>query len=230
MQTAALERLRASLPNLEPLEPDEAWLAATFPDARRAAILALFYPRDSHDFVVLTRRTAHLRSHSGQISFPGGRIDPHDFSPAQAALRETREELGVAVDHLKLYGPLLADYDAVVPHFVQASNSLILPFVAFEDAAPVFVPNPAEVAEVIEVPFGHLLRKATVEQEVWSIRGERRLVGFYRFGQHKIWGATARILRQLIRLSGGPEPPPNLVPPGETEPTGFPMSPASPTI
>ena len=84
--------------------------------------------------------------------------------------------------------------------------------------------------KVIEVPFGHLLRKATVEQEVWSIRGERRLVGFYRFGQHKIWGATARILRQLIRLSGGPEPPPNLVPPGETEPTGFPMSPASPTI
>src|SRR5439155_2725595 len=125
MQRRPLAQLREALRRLEPIELDEAWVAATFPHARRAAVLALFYPRDGRDYLVLTQRTPHLRSHSGQISFPGGRIDPLDFSPAEAALRETHEELGVATDDLELYGPLMAEFDPVTPHFVQASNSLI---------------------------------------------------------------------------------------------------------
>jgi 8-oxo-dGTP pyrophosphatase MutT (NUDIX family) len=222
MHTEALERLRRRLAELQSAEPDDAQLEAAFPGARRAAVLALFYPRHDEPHLVLTRRTAHLSSHSGQISFPGGRIDPLDFSAAEAALRETREELGVSTDGLELYGPLMDRFDPPEPYYVAASNSLLLPFVAFADARPAFTPNPAEVAEIIELPFSHLLDPASIQDEMWPLRGEWRRIGFYRFGEHKIWGATGRVLRQIVALAGGPPPPPDLVPPGAVEPEAFP--------
>jgi hypothetical protein len=78
--------------------------------------------------------------------------------------------------------------------------------------------DPAEVAEVIELPFRHLLDPRTVENEVWLLRGERRRVGFYRHGEHKIWGATGKVLRQIVERAGGPPASCGLVPPGEVEP------------
>ena len=209
MSSEAFERLRRRLERLEPV--DEADVERAYPEARRGAVLALFYPRGGEPHLILTKRTTHLRHHSGQISFPGGRIDPHDISAAEAALRETREEIGVATDHLALHGPLR-------PVFTVASNYVLIPFVGFAEEAPAFVPNAYEVAELIELPFRHLLDPATPEDEIWIVRGERRRVGFYRFGEHKIWGATARVLRHLVGLAGGPEPADGLVPPGEVEP------------
>lgn len=204
-----LGRLHRALAALGPV--DEATVEADFPTARRGAVLALLYPRPDEPHLILTRRTPHLRLHSGQISFPGGRIDPHDFSPAEAALRETREEIGIATDRLELYGPLR-------PVFTVVSNYVLFPFVGFSAEAPAFAPNPHEVAELIELPLSHLLTPSAAHEEIWLIRGDRRRVGLYRFGQHKIWGATARVLRQLVVLAGGPDPPPRLVPPGEVEP------------
>jgi 8-oxo-dGTP pyrophosphatase MutT (NUDIX family) len=160
---------------------------------------------------VLTRRTPHLRTHSGQISLPGGRIDPLDFSPAEAALRETREELGVATDDVELLG-------ALEPVFTHASNYVLLPFVGRTAETPAFAANPYEVAEVIELPLRHLLDPASVEEEVWELRGRPRRVGFYRFHEHKIWGATGRVLTYLVARAGGPPPPAGVLPPGEVDP------------
>jgi 8-oxo-dGTP pyrophosphatase MutT (NUDIX family) len=226
MDGGPLTRLRRELVALTPGQVDEAWLEAAYPGARRAAVLVLFYPRFGQSHLVLTRRTSQLSLHSGQISLPGGRIDPLDFSAAEAALRETREELGVAVDGLQLFGPLMAKYEPVEPHYVQVSNSLLLPFVAFGDHTPTFIANPAEVAEVIELPLDHLLDAASAQEERWFRRGAWHRVGFYRFGKHKIWGATARVLRQIVGLAGGPTPPPDLVAPGEVEPELTPARPA----
>jgi 8-oxo-dGTP pyrophosphatase MutT (NUDIX family) len=216
-----LNRLRANLSERTPSNPDGLQLEATRSGTRPSAVLVLLYPRGGEPHLVLTRRTPHLAQHSGQISLPGGRIDPLDFSAAEAALRETREELGVATDDLELLGPLMARYDPPEPYYVQASNSIVVPFVAFSPSKLTFVPNPAEVAEVIELPLRHLLEVSSVDEENWLLRGEWRRIGFYRFGPYKIWGATARILRQVVELAGGPPPPADLVLPGEVEPEPF---------
>jgi 8-oxo-dGTP pyrophosphatase MutT (NUDIX family) len=208
MPADPVARLHQALGSLAP--HDEAAIEAAYPTARRGAVLAMFYPRDGEPHIALTRRTPTLRLHSGQISFPGGRIDPHDFSPKEAALRETREEIGIATDHLEVHGPL-------EPVFTVVSNFILLPFVGFAAEAPAFAPNPHEVAELIELPFGHLVDPATPRDEIWLVRGDRRRVGFYLYREHKIWGATARVLRQIIAMVGGPEPPSGLVPPGEVE-------------
>jgi 8-oxo-dGTP pyrophosphatase MutT (NUDIX family) len=210
MQRKFLDRLRHRLAQVD-YRADLAACEATYPSARLGAVLVLFYPQDGQPTLVLTRRTPNLRLHSGQISFPGGRIDPEDESAARAARRETLEELGVQTSDLPLLGP-------IEPVYTFASNFILLPFVAFAPARPTFIPNPFEVAEVIELPLRHLLEPTTVENEIWEVRGERRLIAFYRFGEHKIWGATARVLRQILDLAGGPQPPTHLVAPGDVVP------------
>src|SRR5689334_15954339 len=210
MQISPLERLRQNLAQVDH-QADLVACQATYPDARLGAVLVLFYPYAGQPTLVLTRRTPDLRLHSGQISFPGGRIDPEDQSAAAAARRETLEEIGVATAELPLIGPL-------EPVFTIASNFILLPFVAFAPARPDFIPNPYEVAEVIELPLDHLLAPTTVENEIWALRGERRLIAYYRYGEHKIWGATAKVLRQIVDLAGGPPPPAHLIAPGDTAP------------
>jgi 8-oxo-dGTP pyrophosphatase MutT (NUDIX family) len=186
-------------------------LESAFPGARYGAVLALFYPIDGEPYLVLTRRNPNLRVHAGQISMPGGRIDPLDFSPLEAALRETREEVGAATDRLEILGDL-------APAFTRASNFILLGFAAWARERPAFVVNPAEVAELIEVPFDLLLRAETAEEESWDLRGVRRRIGLYRFGHHKIWGATARLIRQIVNLAGGEPPLPGVLLPGEVDP------------
>lgn len=211
MDAEPVVRLRRALAELQPGALSEEQLEADYPGARRAAVLVLIYPLDGEAHLVLTRRTPHLPDHAGQISLPGGQIDPLDFSPAEAALRETREELGISTDDLVLGGPL-------DPVFVRVSNYVLVPFLAFSGSTPAFVPNPMEVAEVIELPVPRLLESSTLREEVWLVRGERQRVSFYAFGRHKIWGATARVLRQVVALAGGPAPPSALIPPGDVMP------------
>src|SRR5215218_134388 len=148
---------------------------------------------DGAPHLVLTRRTTALRRHSGQISLPGGRYDREDGSLLRTALRETEEELGVDPADLTIWGRL-------EPTHIVASHYALAPFVAFTPRRPRFVPAPAEVAEVIDLPLAHLLDPATLEEELWDFQGSARRVSFYRYGEHKIWGATARILHQLVTL------------------------------
>jgi 8-oxo-dGTP pyrophosphatase MutT (NUDIX family) len=167
-----------------------------------AAALVLLYPHHlpgtldlagQTPHLVLTRRTTELRRHSGQISLPGGRYDADDGSLLRTALRETEEELGVDPADLTIWGRL-------EPEHIVASHYALAPFVAYTPRRPAFSPAPAEVAEVIDLPLTQLLDPATLEEEVWDFQGTPRRVNFYRHSEHKIWGATARILHQLATL------------------------------
>lgn len=160
---------------------------------RDAGVLVLLYPRAGILTLVLTRRADNLASHGGQISFPGGEREPGDSSLAETALRETREELGLAPDGLELLGCL-------TPLEIPVSGFRVHPWVAYLSVTPSFRPDPREVAELLEVPLSHFLDPASAGEEMRVIRGHEVDVPFYRVGPHKVWGATAMVLSEIVAL------------------------------
>lgn len=158
---------------------------------RQAAVLLLLYCAAGQLHFVLTRRRDDLNSHAGQVSFPGGRIDPAE-TPASCALRETAEEIGIPPEQVQLLGQL-------TPLYISPSDFEVQPFVgAFVgDGRPQFRPNPSEVATLIEVPLGHLLDDGLRVEEQWQLRGIDVTVPFYLLDGHKVWGATAMILSEF---------------------------------
>jgi 8-oxo-dGTP pyrophosphatase MutT (NUDIX family) len=157
----------------------------------------LLFNRDREPRVLLTERPGHLRNHPGQISFPGGKWEPEDRDLWDTARREAREEIGLQ-DPLQLLGCL----DQVE---VRVSNYIITPFVAWTDAEPHFSVDPFEVGAIIEVPLRAVLDPLSVAEEEWEFRGTHWHVSLFRFGEHIVWGATARILSDLVaRVKGSP--------------------------
>jgi 8-oxo-dGTP pyrophosphatase MutT (NUDIX family) len=200
-----LDRLRAELDRLGLGSTDLEVFPDPDPEGRTlGGVLVLLYPHRSDGFegpvphLVLTRRTEAMPRHRGQISLPGGRFDPAEGSLLRTALREAQEELGVDPSTLAIWGQL-------EPERINASHYLIAPYVAYASRRPDFRPQPSEVAEVIEVPLPLLLDPTTLAEEIWEIQGTPRQVVFYRHGEHKIWGATARVLGKLVALLT-PEP------------------------
>jgi len=162
-------------------------------DCRHAAVLVLLYPGDDDRLcVVLTRRTDHVETHRGQISFPGGSLDRGETAAA-AALREAQEELEVQPGELEILGSLSPLY---IPH----TEFCVHPLVACATTRPAFTPNPYEVAEVIEAPLWRLMAPATRCEEVWELRGAPVTVPYYAIGEHKVWGATAMMLSELLTI------------------------------
>ncbi len=162
------------------------------PDARSAAVLVLLYPHEGQWHLPLTLRPAHMVDHAAQVSLPGGAVEPAE-TPAQAALREFHEELGDDGQPIDLLGGLS-------PHYVQASNYLVLPWVAVARARPRLVPHPAEVEEVLEVPLSHLLDPAHFGGQVRQHEGHAFFAPHFLFQSHRIWGATCMILGELVTL------------------------------
>lgn len=161
-------------------------------DARPAAVLALFYPRDQIWNLVLTLRSDHLPDHPGQVSFPGGALKTGE-SAEQGALRELNEELGVATDRVELVGRLS-------PIYVFNSNFGVQPIVGMLDESPVFRSNASEVAEVIEVPLSALL-KWVPENMQWILQPSVSFIApAVSWQQRKVWGATLLILGELIEV------------------------------
>ncbi len=158
----------------------------------KAGVLVLLYPWREKLSLVLTRRTSTVAHHQAQISFPGGRMDKGESAVA-AAIREAHEELQIMPDSIRILGEL-------TPLYVPPSNYCIYPVVAGVVERPDFRPSPIEVAEIIEVPVEHLLDPTNVRQETWPLRGMDVRVPFYLFKDHKIWGATAMILAELVDL------------------------------
>ncbi|MBW3550551.1 MAG: CoA pyrophosphatase [Proteobacteria bacterium] len=154
-----------------------------------AAVLVGLVPRPDGTRVLLTRRTDALRHHGGQVSFPGGRLEPTDHDAAAAAIRETGEELGIAPRQIHALGYL--DPLATITGF------RVSPLVALIDAAYVARPDPDEVADVFEVPLGLLLDPAYLSSHVLDYRGRPREVFEFRYPAQRIWGATASMLLNL---------------------------------
>lgn len=161
----------------------------------KAGVLVLFYPREDRLYLVLTRRTDKVDFHKGQISFPGGRLEAGE-GLEQAALREAQEELEVDPGSILILGML-------TPLYIPPSNYCIYPVVALTESRPDFQPSQIEVAEVLEIPLDHLLNPQNVRREMWTIRGADVEVPFYAFGEHKIWGATAMVLAELLEMIKG---------------------------
>ncbi|MCX7893117.1 MAG: CoA pyrophosphatase [Burkholderiales bacterium] len=164
------------------------------PDAiRDAAVLVPLVARDDGISVLLTRRTAHLHDHAGQISFPGGRSEP-DESPLATALRETEEEIGLARSHVEPLGEL-TEYVTVTGYRVTPVVGLVHP--PFD-----LRPDEFEVAEVFEVPLAFLLDPANHQRNTVVYEGLQRHYYAMPYGPYYIWGATAGMLMNLYRFLG----------------------------
>ncbi len=159
---------------------------------RKAGVLILLYIKAGRLCVLLTRRTESVLHHRGQISLPGG--EQHAGESLEAtALRETVEELGSDLGAVRVLGRL-------TPLYIPPSNFCIYPTVAFIPGALEFRLQPEEVAEVIEAPVDHLADPANVRRETWHYGARDVDVPFYIFEGHKIWGATAMVLAELLAL------------------------------
>ena len=139
--------------------------------------------------VILTTRSARLKHHPGQIAFPGGKQDPGDATPTDAALRETEEEIGLARSHVQILGEL-PPHETVTGFLVHPSIGLVRD--RFDEH-----PEAGEVAEVFRVPLSHVTDPARFRIEARPWQGRRRYFYVVPYGPYYIWGATGRILRAL---------------------------------
>lgn len=139
--------------------------------------------------ILLTKRTAHLKQHAGQVSFPGGRIDPEDADPEAAALREAREEIALDSRHVEIVGRM-ADYITGTGYRITPVLGLLPPGLGYE-------PSPDEVETVFELPIGVLLDPAAPKRQKQHVRGTWREYWVWPHPSHFIWGATAAILVHL---------------------------------
>jgi 8-oxo-dGTP pyrophosphatase MutT (NUDIX family) len=148
--------------------------------------------------VVFTRRALHLSHHPGQISFPGGRVDPEDDGPAAAALREAREEVALDPSRVELVGQL--------DDYITVTGFRVTPFVGVITPPVTLTPDPTEVDAIFEVPLAFLMDPANHRQGVRERDGKHRPYFSIPYGDHDIWGATAGILMNLYAiLHGAPE-------------------------
>jgi 8-oxo-dGTP pyrophosphatase MutT (NUDIX family) len=162
------------------------------PGARNAAVLAPLFEVEGELRVLLTRRAATLRSHQGEIAFPGGRQEPGE-DLVTAALREAHEEIGLHPSAVDVIGQLdhLSTY---------VSRFAIAPYVGALDGRPATTPNPAEIARVFDVTIAELLEPGVHRQELWPLPDGDRVLSFFELEGETVWGATARMLTQLLTL------------------------------
>lgn len=141
--------------------------------------------------LVLTKRSAQLQHHAGQVAFPGGRMDASDRDLVHTARRETREEIGMPEDSIDVLG--------VLPAHETVTSYAVTPVVALVPSAHRYRADPNEVADVFHVPLDHVLSAGNyrIESRVWQ--GRQRYYYTVPYGPYFIWGATARILRSLAQ-------------------------------
>jgi len=158
--------------------------------SKSSAVLAPLYEHDGEVHVVLTRRAWHMRSHTGEVSFPGGKHEPGE-SLWETAVREAHEE--VALD------PASVEPVAELHHLATVtSRAAIVPFVGVLPGRPELHPNPDEVDAVLHVPLADLLHPETYRQERWGVPGPDRPVHFFEIVGDTIWGATGSMLVDLL--------------------------------
>ena len=200
MDTGTLrERLKRTPPAFSVYADDDA--SRFEANATRAAVLVPIVDRPEGLTVLFTQRTTHLKAHAGQISFPGGRVEPHDPTPEFTALRETQEEIGLPQERVEVL--------ARMPEYLTRTGFRVTPVVGL--IAPPFelAPDDREVAEVFEVPLGFLLDPANYRKETapaeW-LQGRSRSYYVVQFAERRIWGVTAGMLVNLYQYLAGAPP------------------------
>ena len=161
-----------------------------------AAVLVPIVERPEGMTVVLTQRTAHLRSHAGQISFPGGKTEPHDESAEDTALRESEEEIGLPRDRVEVIGRLGKRTTGTGFH--------VTPVVGLIEPTVELVPDPGEVETIFEVPLPYVLDSGNHKIETRLIKGLERQFYVMPYSGYYIWGLTARLLVALRNTLGKP--------------------------
>jgi 8-oxo-dGTP pyrophosphatase MutT (NUDIX family) len=160
-------------------------------DARPSAVLCALFEEGGDTWVVLTRRSSRLRSHTGEVAFPGGRLDPGETAVV-AALREAQEEVGLDPETVEIIGELS-------PLATMSSRSAITPFVGVIGRRPHLRPNPAEVDRAFTVPLSELMAAGVYHEERWTFPGGGdRAIHFFDLPGETVWGATAMMLRDLL--------------------------------
>ncbi len=189
------DALRRALRPLDAVPHEQGWnhadLEGLLPpgEVREAAVLVGLIPRAGGTQVLLTRRNDDLRNHGGQVSFPGGRIDPGDADAIAAAVRECGEETAIPAAQIAPLGFL--------DPFLTVSGFRVVPVVAAIAPDYVAQPNPSEVADVFEVPLQFLMARDNLRRVEIDFKGKRRVILEYNWPGQRIWGATASMLSNL---------------------------------
>lgn len=161
---------------------------------RKSAVMMLFYPKGVETHLVLIVRNAYPGVHSSQIAFPGGKLEEEDLSLEHAALRETHEEIGVAAD-------MISVVRAFSQVYIPPSNYMVYPFLGYSREDLVFMPDPSEVAGIVEFSLREFLdERNVVIREMSTSYSEAVMVPAFKINEHYVWGATAMMLSELKEI------------------------------
>jgi len=164
---------------------------------KKSGVLILFYNKGEETHLVLIQRPIYNGTHSGQIAFPGGKVEESDKDIIHTALREANEEVGVEMNDVEVIGQLSDVY-------IPVSNFLVTPVIGVINYTPRFIPELREVAEIIELRIGHLIEVETLRlNKIKLSNGLQMEVPTFEFNQKIIWGATALMLNELRYLLKG---------------------------
>lgn len=160
---------------------------------RKSAVLVLFYPYRDQIFLPLILRPRYDGVHAGQMAFPGGRFEKKDESLIRTALREAQEEIGIKATDVRIHGSL-------TELFIPPSNFFVLPVIGSLAYKPDFYPDPREVEAVLEVSLSELQDESIIGQIDMEVRGITIDAPYYGLQGHKVWGATAMMISELLTV------------------------------
>jgi len=194
-QTAEVRSMRRPVDgDMNIYRPDKDYHASELP-LKAAAVLIPLVDRKEGMTVLLTKRAQHLKTHSGQVSFPGGRCEPRDADAMATALRETEEEVGIDREHIEILGAM-EDYETVTGYVITPVVAILQPEFDLKIDA-------GEVEEAFELPLSYILdeKNHELQSRVWN--DQRRYYYVLKNDKHNVWGATAAMLVRFARLVNG---------------------------
>lgn len=174
--------------------PTVAEARAKQPSPKESAVTLLLFERAENWHTLLIERPGNQGTHSGQLAFPGGRIEP-DETPLMAALRETEEEVGIGSQHIEILGELSELY-------IPPSHFVVKPYVGYVSHPPNWIINPSEVVQTLEIPLNYLTAADALQVRTLDIgsHGTRIKAGGYPIHEHFLWGASAMIMQEFLWL------------------------------
>jgi 8-oxo-dGTP pyrophosphatase MutT (NUDIX family) len=158
---------------------------------KKAGVILLLYLKNNELHFPLIERPVYNGAHSGQISFPGGQVDPADKNLTETSLRECEEEIGLKASKIEVIGELTS-------LFIPASKFEVFPIIGFYRETPSFIPQKEEVASIIEVPLSLLLSESCIEYKKVEFNGLEESIPFYNIYNKMVWGATAMMLSEFV--------------------------------